>query len=77
MMKRICEALDIEATLTLKDKSEDVPNPMTTLATVLDFLQSTIIISLLCLYKTFNIVVLFPQYVLFHTYFMRYSGGQY
>ena len=28
MMKRICEALDIEATLTLKDKSEDVPNPM-------------------------------------------------
>ena len=28
MLKRMCEALDIEATLTLTDKSEDVPNPM-------------------------------------------------
>ena len=28
MMKRLCEALDIEATLILTDKSEDVPNPM-------------------------------------------------
>lgn len=28
MMKRLCEALDIEATLILADKSEDVPNPM-------------------------------------------------
>lgn len=28
MLKRVCEALDIEATLTLTDKSEDVPNPM-------------------------------------------------
>lgn len=28
MMKRMCEALDIEATLILTDKSEDVPNPM-------------------------------------------------
>lgn len=28
MLKRVCEALDIEATLTLSDKSDDVPNPM-------------------------------------------------
>ena len=28
MMKRMCEALDIEATLILTDKSDDVPNPM-------------------------------------------------
>ena len=28
MLKRLCEALDIEATLTLADKSEDVPNPI-------------------------------------------------
>lgn len=28
MLKRICEALDIDATLTLTDKTEDVPNPM-------------------------------------------------
>lgn len=28
MMKRVCDALDIEATLTLRDKNEDVPNPI-------------------------------------------------
>ena len=28
MLKRVCDALDIEATLTLTDKNEDVPNPM-------------------------------------------------
>ena len=28
MMKRVCEALDIDATLTLTDKSGDIPNPM-------------------------------------------------
>ena len=28
MMKRMCEALDIEATLILTDKSSDVPNPI-------------------------------------------------
>ena len=28
MMKRMCEALDIDATLILTDKSDDVPNPM-------------------------------------------------
>ena len=28
MLKRVCEALDIEATLTLTDKNNDVPNPM-------------------------------------------------
>ena len=28
MLKRVCEALDIEATLTLTDKDSDVPNPM-------------------------------------------------
>lgn len=28
MLKRVCEALDIEATLTLSDKGEDIPNPM-------------------------------------------------
>ena len=28
MLKRMCEALDIEATLILSDKNEDVPNPM-------------------------------------------------
>ena len=28
MMKRMCEALDIEATLILNDKSDDVPNPI-------------------------------------------------
>lgn len=28
MMKRMCEALDIEATLILADKNEDVPNPI-------------------------------------------------
>lgn len=28
MMKRMCEALDIEATLILADKSADVPNPI-------------------------------------------------
>lgn len=28
MLKRVCEALDIEATLTLSDKSVDVPNPI-------------------------------------------------
>ena len=28
MLKRICEALDIDATLTLSDKSDDVPNPI-------------------------------------------------
>ena len=28
MMKRMCEALDIEATLILTDKNADVPNPM-------------------------------------------------
>lgn len=28
MLKRVCEALDIEATLTLSDKDEDVPNPI-------------------------------------------------
>ena len=28
MMKRMCDALDIKATLTLEDKSPDVPNPM-------------------------------------------------
>lgn len=28
MLKRVCEALDIDATLTLKDKAEDIPNPM-------------------------------------------------
>ena len=28
MAKRICDALDIEATLILKDKNDDVPNPM-------------------------------------------------
>lgn len=30
MTKRLCDALDIEATLELKDKSPDVPNPMNT-----------------------------------------------
>lgn len=29
MLKRVCEALDIEATITLTNKSDDVPNPMT------------------------------------------------
>lgn len=28
MLKRVCDALDIEATLTLSDKSDDVPNPI-------------------------------------------------
>ena len=28
MLKRVCDALDIEATLTLADKSDDVPNPI-------------------------------------------------
>lgn len=28
MLKRVCDALDIEATLTLTDKGEDVPNPI-------------------------------------------------
>ena len=28
MLKRMCEALDIKATLILSDKSEDVPNPI-------------------------------------------------
>lgn len=28
MLKRVCDAIDIEATLTLRDKSDDVPNPM-------------------------------------------------
>ena len=28
MMKRMCEALDIEATLILADKNDDVPNPI-------------------------------------------------
>lgn len=28
MLKRVCDALDIEATLTLTDKNDDVPNPM-------------------------------------------------
>lgn len=28
MLKRLCEALDIEATLILSDKNDDVPNPM-------------------------------------------------
>ena len=28
MLKRVCDALDIEATLTLTDKSDDVPNPI-------------------------------------------------
>ena len=28
MMKRMCEALDIEATLILTDKNDDVPNPI-------------------------------------------------
>lgn len=28
MLKRVCDALDIDATLTLKDKGDDIPNPM-------------------------------------------------
>lgn len=28
MLKRVCNALDIEATLTLADKNDDVPNPI-------------------------------------------------
>lgn len=28
MLKRVCDALDIEATLILTDKNDDVPNPM-------------------------------------------------
>ena len=28
MTKRLCEALDIKATLILEDKSPDVPNPI-------------------------------------------------
>lgn len=28
MLKRVCDALDIEATLTLTDKNDDVPNPI-------------------------------------------------
>ena len=28
MLKRVCDALDIDATLTLADKSDDVPNPI-------------------------------------------------
>ena len=28
MLKRVCEALDRDATLTLSDKSDDVPNPI-------------------------------------------------
>ena len=28
MLKRVCDALDIEATLILTDKTGDVPNPM-------------------------------------------------
>ena len=28
MLKRVCEALDIDATLTLSDKNTDVPNPI-------------------------------------------------
>lgn len=28
MLKRVCEALDIEATITLTNKTDDVPNPM-------------------------------------------------